>query len=181
MRWFSHRRSLARDEHCTGRRRRGRLPKEVTHFSRFLSPVTLTFYLKIRTPARFYHFCTMHLTDKFHHPMSNRSEVIVRTNRQTNWQTNRRRWKHPPRFTMLRRWVQMSLCCPVPFRYTARQFWGHKSHCTHLGTPLIKIGHWMSTNENAEKRNSGNDTTPSKTGSAQKQQQSFEKLLALGH
>jgi len=33
----------------------------------------------------------------------------VRTNKQTdkltNWRTNRRRWKHPPRFATLRRWV----------------------------------------------------------------------------
>jgi len=45
--------------------------------------------------------CTMHLTAKFHHPMFSRSEVIVRTNTQTNWQTNRHRWKHPPRFATL--------------------------------------------------------------------------------
>jgi len=30
----------------------------------------------------------MHLTAEFHHPMFNRSEVIVGTNKQTNWQTN---------------------------------------------------------------------------------------------
>jgi len=39
--------------------------------------------------------------------MFNRSEVIVQTNKLTNWQTNkqtnRRRWKHPPRSAMLRR------------------------------------------------------------------------------
>jgi len=29
-------------------------------------------------------FCTMHLTTKFHHPMFNHSEVIVRTNTQTD-------------------------------------------------------------------------------------------------
>jgi len=28
-------------------------------------------------------FCTMHLFAKFHHPVSNRSEVIVLTNKQT--------------------------------------------------------------------------------------------------
>jgi len=39
----------------------------------------------------------------FHHPMFNRSEVIVLT--KTNWQLNRRRWKHPPRSAMLRLWV----------------------------------------------------------------------------
>jgi len=43
----------------------------------------------------------MHLTAKFHRPMFNRSEAIV----LANWQTNRRRWKHPPRSAMLRRWV----------------------------------------------------------------------------
>jgi len=46
-------------------------------------------------------FCTMHLTNKFHNPTFNRSEVIVLTNKQTN----RRRWKHPPRSAMLRWWV----------------------------------------------------------------------------
>jgi len=29
-------------------------------------------------------FCTMHLTAKFHHPTSNRSEFIVLTNKQIN-------------------------------------------------------------------------------------------------
>ena len=59
-----------------------------------------------------WHFCIMHLTAKFHHPMFNHSEVIVLTNKvielrnkQTNWQTNRCRWKHPPRSAMLCRWV----------------------------------------------------------------------------
>jgi len=33
--------------------------------------------------------------------MFSRSEVIVWTNRQTHWQTNRRRWKHSPRFATL--------------------------------------------------------------------------------
>jgi len=41
----------------------------------------------------------MHLTAKFHHPMFNRLEVIVLTNK------HRRRWKHPPRSAMLRRWA----------------------------------------------------------------------------
>jgi len=39
----------------------------------------------------------MHLTAKFHHPMLNRSAVIVRTNKQTDKQTNKHRWNHPPR------------------------------------------------------------------------------------
>jgi len=33
-------------------------------------------------------FCTMHLTAKFHGPTFNRSEVIVRTNKLTNKQTD---------------------------------------------------------------------------------------------
>jgi len=47
----------------------------------------------------------VHLTAKFHRPTFNRSEVIVLTNKQTNWQTNRRRWKHPSRSAILRRQV----------------------------------------------------------------------------
>ena len=69
-------------------------------FSFFLSLVTLTFTLELGRD-----FCTMHLTTKFHHPTFNRSEVVMFTNKRTNWQTNRRHWKHPPRSTMLRRWV----------------------------------------------------------------------------
>jgi len=69
-------------------------------------PLTLTFELDRD-------FCTMHLTAKFRYPTFNRLEVIVRTNKQTNWhtdkqtnrQTNRRHWKHPPRSVMLRRWI----------------------------------------------------------------------------
>ena len=34
-------------------------------------------------------FYTLHLTAKFHHPTFNRSEVIVLTNKQTNWQTDK--------------------------------------------------------------------------------------------
>jgi len=33
--------------------------------------------------------CTMHIIAKFHRPTLNRSEVIVLTNKQTNWQTNK--------------------------------------------------------------------------------------------
>jgi len=43
-------------------------------------PLTLTFKLG-------WDFCTMHLTAKFHHPMFNRSELIVLTNKQTHKQT----------------------------------------------------------------------------------------------
>jgi len=49
--------------------------------------------------------CSLHLIAKFHYPTFNRSEVIVLTNKQTDKLTNRRRWKHPPRNAMLRRWV----------------------------------------------------------------------------
>jgi len=49
----------------------------------------------------------MHVTDKFHRPMFISSEVIVLTNKQTDKQTNRRRWKHPSRSTLLRRWVKI--------------------------------------------------------------------------
>jgi len=49
-------------------------------------PLTLTFEL-----GRV--FCTTYLTAKFDRPTFSRSEVIVRTNKQTHWQTNRRRWK----------------------------------------------------------------------------------------
>jgi len=74
-------------------------------FSLFLSMVTLTFDLwpQIRTRRD---FCKMHLIAKFHRPTFNRSEVIVRTKKLTNWQTNWRRWKHPPRFATLRRCVK---------------------------------------------------------------------------
>jgi len=45
---------------------------------------------------------------KFYHPMFNRSEVIMLTNKQTNKSTNKQTkpfcWKHPPRSAMLRRW-----------------------------------------------------------------------------
>jgi len=51
----------------------------------FLSLVTLTFDPQIRTLR---YFCIMHLTTKFHHSTFNRSEVIVRTNKLTNTQTD---------------------------------------------------------------------------------------------
>jgi len=47
-------------------------------------PWPLTFDLDIRTRRD---SCTVHLTAKFHHPMFNRSQVIVRTNTLTNKQT----------------------------------------------------------------------------------------------
>jgi len=39
----------------------------------------------------------MHLTEKFHHPTFNHSEVIVLTNKLTNKQTDTAE-KHPPHF-----------------------------------------------------------------------------------
>jgi len=50
--------------------------------------------LDIWTRARFLYRAP---NAKFHHATFNRSEVIMRT----NWQTNRRCWKHPPRFATL--------------------------------------------------------------------------------
>jgi len=97
MRWFSH-------QHRSGRRLcpRGQLLNTMPHFFVFCPwwplPLTLTFELGRD-------FCTMHLTAKFHHPTFNHSEVILQKNTLTNWQTNRCRWKNPPRSAMLRWWV----------------------------------------------------------------------------
>jgi len=44
--------------------------------------------------------------------MFNRLEVIVLTDIRTNKRTNRCRWKHPPHFAMLHRWVKI----PTPQR-----------------------------------------------------------------
>jgi len=52
-----------------------------------LWPLTLTFVLGRD-------FCISHQIAKFHRRMFNLSEVIVRTSKQTKWQTNRRQWKH---------------------------------------------------------------------------------------
>jgi len=54
-------------------------------FRFFLFPVTLTFNLKFELGRD---FCTMHLTAKFHHCTFNCSEVIVRTNKLTDKQTD---------------------------------------------------------------------------------------------
>jgi len=51
-------------------------------------------------------FCILHLSAKFRRPICNRLEVIVLAEKQTNKQTNKRHWKYPPRFGMLRRWVK---------------------------------------------------------------------------
>ena len=63
-------------------------------------PLTLTFELGRD-------LCTMYVTGKFRHHTFNRSENITRTKKQTHWQTNRRRWKHPPRFVTLCQWVKI--------------------------------------------------------------------------
>jgi len=104
MCWFSHR-------HRNGRWHNSRpwwpLPKNATLFH-FLLLMTLTFDLWL-TFELGRDFCTLHLTAKFRHPTFNRLEVIVftdkLTNKQTDKQTNRCRWKQPPRSTMLCRWV----------------------------------------------------------------------------
>jgi len=54
-------------------------------FRFFLSLVTVTFELDIRTLARFLYTGIVHLTAKFHHPTFNRSEVY-RADKQTDRQ-----------------------------------------------------------------------------------------------
>jgi len=51
---------------------------------------------QIRTQSRFLY----NAPPKFHHPMFTRSEVIMLINKHTD----RRHWKHPMLFTMLRWW-----------------------------------------------------------------------------
>ena len=62
-------------------------------------PLTLTCELELRRD-----FCTMHVTAKFHHPMLNTRKLSCW---QTNWQTNKCHWRHPPRSTMLCRWANI--------------------------------------------------------------------------
>ena len=84
--------------------REHRSPQKCCTFGRFFVSGDLDLWSL--TP-KFEHrqdFCTMHLSAKFHHPTFNRSEVIMLTNKLTN----RRRWKHPPRSAMLRRWVNIN-------------------------------------------------------------------------
>ena len=162
MRWFSHRRRTG-----GGPRPRGPLPNKMPHkdrapeddswtkchtFSFFLPPVTLTLELG-------WNFCTVHLTAEFHHPMFNSSEVIM----LTNWETNRRHWKHPPRSAMLCRWVkaadntqgrqrthQLTSCCEN-WTETAvqKQMWPPitKSVLTSnfhiLWNYIFLLGHWI--------------------------------------
>jgi len=92
-------------------RRRGPPPPEnrsrtkCRTFLFFLSLVTLTFNLDIRTRRD---FCRMHLTAKFHHPTFNSCNLSCwQTNKQTDKMTNRCRWKHPPRSAMLRGWANI--------------------------------------------------------------------------
>jgi len=73
-------------------------------------PWPLTFDLDIRSRARFLYNAP---NCQFHRPTFSRSEVIVRTNKRTNWQTNKRRWKHPPRFATLRRWVKIDCTAAI--------------------------------------------------------------------
>jgi len=62
----------------------------------------------------------MHLTAKFHHPTFNRSEVIVLTDKQTNWQTDKQTPLKTPRSAVLRRWVNIIyLMCLILFILTA--------------------------------------------------------------
>jgi len=80
MRWFSHRRSRAREDRCRTKCRT---------FSFFLSPVTLAFDLwPWHSNELGRDFGTLHLAAKFRHFTFNRSEVIVLTNKQTDWQTD---------------------------------------------------------------------------------------------
>jgi len=101
MRWFSHRHRSGRWHNCiTYLSALRTAPKQnATLFRSYPQwpwPLNLIFKL-------WWNFCTMHLITKFHHPTFNHSEVTVLTNRQTN----RHRWKHPPRSAMLRRWVNI--------------------------------------------------------------------------
>jgi len=57
-------------------------------FFRVLSLMTLTFDLNLRTQARFLYHVPRVLTAKFDRPTFSGSEVIVRTNKQKNKQTD---------------------------------------------------------------------------------------------
>ena len=115
----------------------------------FLTLVTLTFQLGRD-------FCTVHLTTKFHLPMSSRSGVILRTNKQTdkqiNRQTNRRCWKHPPHFATLCWWVNIYTSHPLklfhlhcgPWKRSqlifVRNFVNNSSAVAEMGDRLATIG-----------------------------------------
>jgi len=65
----------------------------------------LTFDLGIRTRARFLYNAPNRQVAKFHHPAFNRSEVIVRTKKNT--QTDKQTPPKTPRFATLRRWINI--------------------------------------------------------------------------
>ena len=75
MLWFSHRCSRAPEDRCR------KTPHFFVFCPRWPWPLTLTFEL-----GRYFYTV---VTAKFHHPTCNRSEVIVLSNKQTNWQTMR--------------------------------------------------------------------------------------------
>jgi len=83
-------------EPCT----RGCLPNKMSHFFVFFVPGDLDLWHsnsgEIFVNAR-NHKVSSSYVQSF--------EVIVFTNKETNWQTNRHRWKHPLCSAMLCRWV----------------------------------------------------------------------------
>jgi len=90
-------------------------------------PVTLKFELGRS-------FGTVHLPIKFCHPMFNRSEVIVLTNKQTNRQTSEHCWKHTPRSDVLRRWIITATNRLYVWLYSCANNHVH-GHCTvHMYT-----------------------------------------------
>jgi len=77
------------------------------HFFRFLSLATLTL-----TPnsnlGEIFGQCTFNCQVSSSYIESFRSyHVDKQTDKMTNWQTNRRHWKHPPCFAALCRWVKI--------------------------------------------------------------------------
>ena len=138
MRWFSHRRSRAREDRSRQNRTQPAVNVHCRHPRRPHNGVVCccvqrtAYNARVALPCivngddfRFlspmtltfdpkfefgWDFCTVHLTAKFHHPMFNGSEVIVLTNKQTNKLTNKQTPLTTPRSAMLRRWVKMSLC-----------------------------------------------------------------------
>jgi len=98
MRWFSHRRRTGE-----GLRTRGRLSNKMPHF---LSPVTLTFDLDIRTRARFLYSAPNRQVSSSYVESFGSHRASKQTDKLTNSQTNRHRWQHPPRSAVLRWWVR---------------------------------------------------------------------------
>jgi len=129
MRWFSHRRS----QQTTWLFITYLFMVSACHPPRFVyisilpvsQPANATFW-GVKTHGGNYDpkfelgqdFCTMHLVTKYHHSRFNHSEIIMlRPNKHP--QTNRCRWKHPPRFATLRQWVIRV----HNFIWTQRPFW----------------------------------------------------------